>query len=123
MDPSQLKFAETHEWVYLEGDTATIGITDYAVRELKDIVFIDLGNASGSLSQGDTFGEIESTKSVSDLYMPADGVILEVNDTLENNLDQLKDAFGKGWMIKAKLDDPSQLDNLMDLAAYRKKFS
>lgn len=119
MDPATLKYAKTHEWVHVDGDTATIGITDFAVRALTDLVYIDLPAVGKSIQAGETFGVVESVKAVSDLYAPVSGEILEANDTLGDNLDLLSDdAFGKGWMLKVKLADSSALDTLMTRSDY-----
>ncbi len=104
MDPATLKFAKTHEWVHLDGDVATIGITDFAVQELTDLVYIDLPDVGRKFDAGEVFGEVESVKAVSDLYAPLGGEVLEVNRSLPDNLGLLSDdAFGKGWMIKLSL--------------------
>lgn len=119
MDPATLKYAKSHEWVAVEGDVATIGITDFAVAALTDLVYIDLPSTGTKLSAGETFGEVESVKAVSDLYAPVDGEIVEVNDGLEDDLDALsEDPFGRGWFIKVQISDPSNLGQLLDKAAY-----
>lgn len=119
MDPAQLKYAKSHEWVSLDGDTATIGISDFAVKQLTDLVYIDLPAVGKKVSAGDTFGEVESVKAVSDLYAPVSGEVTAVNDSVANDLAILSDdAFGEGWLIKLKVDDPSAVDALLDKAAY-----
>ena len=119
MDPTKLKYAKTHEWVNVDGDAATVGITDFAVKQLTDLVFIELPPAGRSFQAGQTFGEVESVKAVSDLYAPVAGVITEANNTLVDDLSPLsEDPFGKGWMIRMKVSDASALGELMDLAAY-----
>ena len=121
MDPRQLRFASSHEWVHLEGETATIGISDFAVRELTDLVFIQLPDVGRKLAEGETFGEVESVKAVSDLYAPLAGEVTAVNSKLVNDLAPLSDdAFGAGWIIKLKADDPSKVSRLMDYDAYQK---
>lgn len=119
MDQAQLKYAKTHEWVALEGDVATIGITDFAVRALTDLVFIDLPAKGRKLKQGETFGEVESVKAVSDLYAPVSGEVVEVNTKLADNLASLSDdPFGKGWMMKVKVAPGTSLSHLMDHPTY-----
>ncbi len=120
MDLTTLKFAKSHEWLHVDGDTATVGISDFAVRALTDLVFIDLPNVGSSLNAGETFGEVESVKAVSDLYAPISGEIIEVNDSLPDDLDALsEDAFGRGWMIKIRITDAAGLDSLLDADAYK----
>ena len=119
MDPTSLKYAKTHEWTHLEGDVATVGITDFAVKALTDLVYIDLPEAGRSFSAGEAFGEVESVKAVSDLYCPVTGEVIEVNESLSDDLDALsEDPFGRGWMIKIKIADGAALAHLLDLAAY-----
>jgi glycine cleavage system H protein len=121
MDRSQLKYAKTHEWVALEGDVATIGITDFAVKALTDLVYIDLPPQGRKVTQGETFGEVESVKAVSDLYAPITGEVLEVNQKLPDNLNLLSDdPFGAGWMLKLKVPAGTSQEHLMDAAAYQK---
>jgi glycine cleavage system H protein len=120
MDRSQLKYAKTHEWVALEGDVATIGISDFAVRELTDLVYLALPGIGKKLTAGTSFGEVESVKAASDLYAPVAGEVVAVNSDLPEHLDWLSsDAFGKGWIIKLKLAPNSNLDHLMDAKAYQ----
>ncbi|MEX0701450.1 MAG: glycine cleavage system protein GcvH [Planctomycetales bacterium] len=119
MDLDQLKYAASHEWVSLDGNVATIGITDFAVEQLTDLVYIELPKVGRRVSAGDPFGEVESVKAVSDLYAPVDGRVVEVNESLADDLALLSDdPFVRGWMVKIKLDDPSQVDALMDRPAY-----
>ena len=119
MDLNALKYSKSHEWVRLEGSTATIGITDFAVHQLTDLVHIELPKSGRTVRQGEPFGEVESVKAVSDLYSPVTGEIVGVNDALADDLGVLSDdPFGKGWMIKLKLADPSSLSSLMDRKAY-----
>lgn len=119
MDRSRLKYAKTHEWILLEGTTATIGITDFAVQALTDLVFIDLPQAGKKIQQGETFGEVESVKAVSDLYAPVSGSVSSRNEELPNNLALLsEDPFGKGWMLKLEVPAGTTLDHLLDKAAY-----
>jgi len=122
MDRSQLKFAKTDEWVALDGDIATVGITDLAVQALTDLVYLALPTVGKQYAAGAPFGEVESVKAASDLYAPVTGEIIAVNDDLPNNLDWLStDAFGKGWIAKFKVAPGATLDHLMnanDYAAY-----
>lgn len=120
MDQSQLKYARTHEWVALEGDVATIGITDFAVHLLSDLVYVDLPKAGRSIQAGQTFGEVESVKAVSDLYAPVSGEVIEVNAGLPDKLEALTaDPFGAGWMVKVRMSNPAEVGQLMDHAAYQ----
>ena len=131
MSPDQLKYSKTHEWVAVEGDTATIGITDFAVHLLSDLVFADLPTLGKKLTQGQSFGEVESVKAVSDLYAPVSGEVTARNErlterrgadgkTISAELDLLTTGpFSEGWMIKAKIANPGELSNLMDLAQYK----
>ncbi|MEX2285658.1 MAG: glycine cleavage system protein GcvH [Planctomycetaceae bacterium] len=119
MDPTNLRYAKTHEWVHVEGDSATVGITDFAVKQLTDLVFIELPAAGARLKAGQSFGEVESVKAVSDLYAPVAGEVVESNRALADDLAVLsEDPFGKGWMIRLKVTDTSALGNLMDRAGY-----
>ncbi len=119
MDISALKYATSHEWLHLDGNTATIGITDFAVNQLTDLVYIDLPSVGRKLEAGETFGEVESVKAVSDLYAPLSGEVVETNDSLADDLGALSDdPFGNGWIIKLKVDDPSAADALLDRKAY-----
>lgn len=119
MDLASLKYAKSHEWVAVEGDIATIGITDFAVKAFTDLVYVDLPAVGGNVGVGDNCGEVESVKAVSDLYAPVSGEIVEVNEQLADNLDLLSDdAFGAGWILKIKMASPDDLDNLLDRAAY-----
>ncbi len=120
MDTASMKFAKTHEWLALDGEIATIGISDFAVKELTDIVFIELPSAGKTIAAGEEFGEIESVKAVSDLYAPVGGEIIEVNEALADDLGPLADdSFGAGWIMKLKISDPAEVDNLMDYTAYQ----
>jgi len=122
MDTNSLKYAKTHEWLYLAGDVGTIGITDFAVKELTDLVYVGLPNVGKKFAKGDVFGEIESVKAVSDLYAPVSGEVIEVNSNLPNDLDALsQDAFGRGWLIKLRLSDPTEAATLLDAVAYHQE--
>jgi glycine cleavage system H protein len=121
MRPEGLKFLKTHEWVKVEGQTATIGITDYAVGHLSDLVFLDLPDLGTDLMQNEPFGEIESVKAVSDLYSPLTGEVIEQNAEVLADLSILnKDPFGKGWMIKIRIEKPAELEKLLDAKGYEK---
>jgi glycine cleavage system H protein len=117
--PKDLKYSKEHEWIRIAGDTAVIGITDFAQGELGDIIYVDIETVGDSLSANDIFGTVEAVKTVSDLFMPLDAEILEVNDLLTGNPELVnKDPYGDGWMIRVKVADLSQLDSLLDAEAY-----
>ena len=118
--PADLKYTKEHEWLKLEGDVATIGITEFACSELGDIVFIEIETEGESLAQGDTFGTVEAVKTVSDLFMPVSGEVVEVNPGLEDSPEMVnKSPYGDGWLIKIKLEDKAQLEELMSAAVYQ----
>jgi len=118
--PDNLRYTKDHEWIKLEGDIATIGITDYAQKELGDIVYVEVETIGKELSAGDVFGTVEAVKTVSDLYMPIRGTITELNPELTKAPELVNnDPYGKGWMIKVKVNNPADLDSLMDAAAYK----
>jgi glycine cleavage system H protein len=117
--PADLKYDKEHEWVRVEGDAAVIGISDFAQDQLGEVVYVDLPSVGDELVAGETFGEIESVKSVSELYAPLTGTILEVNGDLDGAPETINsDAYGAGWMIKVSIADPSQLDTLMSSEDY-----
>ena len=119
MDPASLKYTKTHEWVGVEGDVGTIGISDFAVHLLSDLVYAELPPVGKKVSQGDPFGEVESVKAVSDVYAPVSGEVIARNDKLPDNLDLLTSSpFGDGWMIKVRLSNPAELSGLMSQTAY-----
>jgi glycine cleavage system H protein len=121
MNPAQLKYSPTHEWVHVDGDVATIGISDFAVAQLTDLVYIDLPAAGRKIKAGETFGEVESVKAVSDLYAPVSGEIIAANTALADDLQQLSDdPFGAGWIIKLRITDPAGLDKLLNQTDYRR---
>lgn len=121
MAPADLRYTKDHEWVKVDGDTATIGVTDFAAGQLGDVVFVDLPQAGRSVEQFATFGVVESVKAVSDLYAPLSGEVLEVNGDLSGTPELVNsDPFGGGWMIRIRLADPSQVADLLDAAAYAK---
>lgn len=123
MDPKTLRFTPTHEWVHLDGNVATIGISRFAVDQLTDLIVIDLPAVGATLTAGKSFGEVESVKAVSDLYAPLSGEVIEVNTAVAQNVQLLADdPYQKGWLLKVRVDDPSTLSSsLMDHAAYEKK--
>ena len=117
--PADLKYTKTHEWAHAEGDTATIGITDHAQSELGDIVFVELPEVGRALAQGDSFGTVESVKTVSDIYSPVAGEVVETNATLGAQSELVNTApYAGGWMVKIKLSEPSQLESLLAPDAY-----
>ena len=116
-----VKYTKEHEWVKLEGDVATVGITDYAQRQLGDVVFIELPEAGTQVEQMKPFGVIEAVKAVSDIFSPITGEVTEVNSELQTQSNLINsDPYGQGWIIKIKIKDPKELDTLMSLADYRK---
>lgn len=118
--PSNLKYSKDHEWVRVEGDTAYIGITDFAQSELGEIVIVDITTEGETLAREAVFGSIEAVKTVSDLFMPVGGEVLEVNPKLEDNPELVNsDPYGEGWMIKVKMTDPSEVGKLLDAEAYK----
>lgn len=117
--PENLKYTKDHEWVLVEGDVATVGITDFAQGELGDIVYVEVETVDETLEADETFGTVEAVKTVSDLFMPVSGEIIEFNESLESEPEKVNtDPYNSGWMIKIKMSDASQVDNLMDAAAY-----
>jgi glycine cleavage system H protein len=119
MDPNDLKYARDHEWARAEGDRATVGITDYAQTQLNEIVYVDLPAVGTAVTGGRPFGEVESTKSVSDLHSPVSGTIVGRNDALDKNPELINaDPYGQGWLIVVEMTDPGELDQLMDAEAY-----
>jgi len=117
---SAMKFTAEHEWVRIEGDIATVGISDYAQEQLGDVVYVELPEIGKQVGKGDEAAVVESVKAASEVYAPVSGEVVEVNDDLENAPAGVnEDAFGKGWFVKLKLSDPSELDGLMDEAAYK----
>lgn len=119
--PSNLKYTKDHEWISIEGDIATIGITAFAQDQLGDIVYIDINTTGKALAAEEVFGTVEAVKTVSDLFLPAAGTITEVNPALEANPELVNsDPYGAGWMVKVKIDNPADIDALLDAAAYEK---
>ena len=118
--PENIRYSADHEWVRLEGTEAFVGITDFAQSELGDIVFVDVDTVGETLSAGETFGSIEAVKTVSDLILPIDGEVLELNPDLESAPDSVnKDPYGAGWIVRVSVKDPKQVEALMDAAAYK----
>ncbi|EKU45723.1 glycine cleavage system protein GcvH [Staphylococcus massiliensis] len=117
--PKELKYSKEHEWVKVDGDTVLIGITDYAQNELGDIVFVELPEVDEEISEGDSFGSVESVKTVSELYAPVSGKVVEINDELEDSPEFVNESpYEKAWMVKVELSDESQLDALLDAEKY-----
>ncbi|HCI58963.1 MAG: glycine cleavage system protein GcvH [Bacteroidetes bacterium] len=117
--PADLKYTKEHEWIKIDGDMATIGITDFAQGELGDIVYVDINTLNESLKKDEVFGTVEAVKTVSDLFMPVDGTIVEINPKLTDAPDSVnKDPYGDGWMVKVKISDASQLNALLTADGY-----
>lgn len=117
--PKELKYAESHEWIKVEGNIATIGISDYAQSELGDIVFVELPEVGDAVSKGESCGTIEAVKTVSDINSPVSGEVVEINEALEDEPTLVNtDCYGEGWIIKVKVEDDSELDELLDADAY-----
>lgn len=118
--PSELKYTKDHEWVKVENGVATIGITDFAQGELGDIVYVDVDTLDDTVEEGDVFGSVEAVKTVSDLFMPLSGEVIEFNEALEDAPELVNtDPYGEGWMIKITISDDSQIEALLDAAAYK----
>ena len=118
--PTQLKYTKDHEWVKIDGEIATIGITDFAQQELGDIVYIEIESIGETLDAEEVFGTVEAVKTVSDLFMPLSGEVLEFNAALEDTPESVNDdPYKSGWMIKVKIEDPSQISDLLDFDAYQ----
>jgi glycine cleavage system H protein len=118
--PAELKYTKDHEWVKIEGDIATVGITEFAQSELGDIVYVEIETVGETIAQEEIFGSIEAVKTVSDLFMPISGEILEFNEELDGNPELVNsDPYGAGWMVKVKISDASEIENLLDAEAYK----
>jgi glycine cleavage system H protein len=118
--PENLKYTKDHEWVKVDGNQAIIGITEYAQGELGDIVFVDIDPEISEIVSGESFGTIEAVKTVSDLFAPCNGKVIEVNSSLEDQPELINtDSYGEGWIIKVELSDPSELDGLLDSVSYQ----
>ncbi len=120
--PENLHYTEEHEWIKVDGEEVVVGITDFAQKELGDIVFVEVETIDETLAVGEAFGTIEAVKTVSDLFMPVGGTVLELNEKLEDNPELInKDPYGDGWIIRVKMTDNAELDNLLDNKAYASK--
>ena len=118
--PEELKYTKEHEWIRVEGEEAVVGITDYAQSQLGDIVFVECETVGDALEAGETFGTVEAVKTVSDLYLPVAGEVLEFNEELEGEPELVnKDPYGKGWIVKIKISDETELDGLLNADAYK----
>ncbi|MFD3003386.1 glycine cleavage system protein GcvH [Pontibacter toksunensis] len=118
--PDNLKYTKDHEWIRIEGDVAVVGITDFAQSELGDIVYVDIDTVEKQINQEDVFGTVEAVKTVSDLFSPLSGTVLEFNEKLENSPELVNsDPYGDGWIIKMSVDDSTQIDGLLSAEAYR----
>jgi glycine cleavage system H protein len=118
--PANLKYTKDHEWIKIEGDTATVGITDFAQKELGDIVYVEVDTVGETMQIEEVFGTVEAVKTVSDLFLPLSGEIIEFNDQLESEPEIVNaDPYNEGWMIKIKISDSSEIDQLMDHEAYK----
>ncbi len=118
--PSELKYTKDHEWIRIEGDIAVVGITDFAQGELGDIVYVEVETLDETLDQEEVFGTVEAVKTVSDLFVPLSGEIVEFNSALEDEPEKVnKDPYGAGWMVKIKISDPSQVKDLLSAEAYK----
>ena len=118
--PENLKYTKDHEWISIDGDVATVGITQFAQGELGDIVYVDVDTLDETIDQNEVFGSVEAVKTVSDLFMPLSGEIIEFNEALEDEPEKVNsDPYGEGWMIKIKFSETSEVDNLLDAEAYK----
>jgi len=118
--PEELKYTKDHEWVKIDGDVATIGITDFAQGELGDIVYVEVETVDETLDKDEVFGTVEAVKTVSDLYLPLSGEIIEFNESLEDEPEKVNtDPYTEGWMIKLKISNPDEIDALLDVEAYK----
>lgn len=118
--PANLKYTKDHEWVSIEGDIATVGITDFAQKELGDIVYVEVETLDQTLDKDEVFGTVEAVKTVSDLFLPLSGEIVEFNESLETSPEKVNtDPYGDGWMVKVKISDASEVDGLLDSEAYK----
>jgi len=118
--PSELKYTKDHEWISVSGSEATIGITDFAQRELGDIVYIDINSVGTEVAKEEVFGTVEAVKTVSDLFMPLTGTVSEVNDALNNNPELVNsDPYGEGWMVKISISDSAEVDGLLSADEYK----
>ncbi|WP_044212420.1 glycine cleavage system protein GcvH [Flammeovirga sp. OC4] len=122
--PAELKYTKDHEWLRVEGEFAYIGITEFAQSELGDIVFVDITAEDEEVAEGEVFGSVEAVKTVSDLFMPVNGEVVEVNEAIDAAPELVNsDPYGEGWMIKIKLSDPTEVDGLLDSEAYKEEIA
>ncbi len=122
--PSELKYTKEHEWIKIDGDIATVGITDYAQGELGDIVYVEIETVGEELAYGEVFGTVEAVKTVSDLFMPLSGEVVEMNEDLDASPESVNDdAYGKGWMIKIKMTNPSEVEDLLSAEVYQNEIA
>ena len=122
--PGNLHYTKDHEWVKIDGDLAIVGITDFAQRELGDIVYVEIESVGKELNAGEVFGTVEAVKTVSDLYLPVTGTVTEMNGNLNNNPEAVNtDPYGEGWMVKIKISNPKDIDTLLTAEAYQKLVS
>ena len=122
--PSNLKYTKDHEWISIDGDIATVGITEFAQQELGDIVYVEIDSNNNEITSGEVFGTVEAVKTVSDLFMPLTGTITEINPVLDKEPEKVNtDPYGDGWMIKLKISDNDQVKELLDAGAYEKLVS
>lgn len=118
--PAELKYTKDHEWVKIDGDIATVGITDFAQKELGDIVYVEVETLDQTLDKDEVFGTVEAVKTVSDLFLPLSGEIIEFNDSLETTPEKVNsDAYGEGWMVKVKISNPSEVSELLSSEQYK----
>ena len=118
--PEELKYTKDHEWIKIDGDIATVGITDFAQGELGDIVYVDVDTLDETIERDEVFGSVEAVKTVSDLFMPLSGEVIEFNESLEDSPESVnKDAYGEGWMVKMKISETEQVNDLLDAATYK----
>ncbi|MFT4673459.1 MAG: glycine cleavage system H protein [Saprospiraceae bacterium] len=118
--PAHLKYTKDHEWIDIDGDTATVGITDFAQGELGDIVYVEVETLDETMDADEVFGSVEAVKTVSDLFLPLSGEIIAFNDSLESDPEKVNnDPYGEGWMIKIKISNPEEIENLLDEAGYK----
>lgn len=118
--PANLRYTQEHEWIRVEGEEAYVGITDYAQSELGEIVFVDIDTEGETVAQGDVFGSVEAVKTVSDLNMPVEGEVIEINEAINDQPELVNnDPYGEGWMIKIRIANPAELDNLLDAEGYK----
>ncbi len=118
--PSELKYTKDHEWIKIEGDIATVGITDFAQGELGDIVYVEVETVEESMDKDEVFGSVEAVKTVSDLFLPLSGEIIEFNEALEDGPEKVNtDPYGDGWMVKIKISEPSEVDGLLSADGYK----